>query len=262
MTAPILVTGGTGLLGREVVPLLRAAGHPVRILSRSGGAPAEGVEHVTADLTTGEGVAEAAQDVHTVLHLAGLPKRDGEITRNLVEGLRGAAVEHLIHISVIGVDRVPVRSAIDRGAFGYFAGKAEAERAVEASGIPWTTLRAAQFHEFVQANFAAMARMPIVPAPSGMSAQPVATAEVAARLVELAEGEPAGLVEDLAGPEVLSFTDMLRGYLAATGRRRPVVGLRMPGAAAQAFREGANLAPDRAVGTQTWQQSLALLPAA
>ncbi|WP_114907712.1 SDR family oxidoreductase [Ornithinimicrobium murale] len=256
MTTPILVTGGTGLLGREVVPRLRAAGHTVRILSRGGGTPAEGVEHVIADLASGEGVSAAAQGVHTVLHLAGLPKRDGELTRALVDALRGTDVEHLINISVIGVDRIPVRSAIDRGAFGYFAGKADAEVAVEESGIPWTTLRAAQFHEFLQANFAAMTRLPVVPAPSGMSAQPIATAEVAARLVELVEGEPAGLVEDMAGPEVLTFREMLRGYLAATGRRRPVVDLRLPGAAARAFRDGANLAPDRAVGSQTWHQSL------
>ena len=87
MTTPILVTGGTGLLGREVVPRLRAAGHTVRILSRGGGTPAEGVEHVIADLASGEGVSAAAQSVHTVLHLAGLPKRDGEITRALVDAL-------------------------------------------------------------------------------------------------------------------------------------------------------------------------------
>jgi len=87
--------------------------------------------------------------------------------------------------------------------------------------------------------------------------QPIAGAEVADRLVELTLGAPAGLVDDVAGPEALSMAELLRRYLRATGRRRLLVPVRLPGGAAAAIRDGANLAPDRAVGRQTWDDFLA-----
>jgi len=93
--------------------------------------------------------------------------------------------------------------------------------------------------------------------PSGFRVQPVDAGEVATRLVELALGEPAGLVPDLAGPRVYPIADLLRTYLRASGRRRLVVPVRVPGGAARAMRDGANLAPDRAVGRRTWEEFLA-----
>ena len=108
MTAPILVTGGTGTLGKHVVARLRSAGHEVRILNRANG-----------DLTTGEGVAKAVAGIETIIHCAGTQKGDGEKTRNLVTAARDA--KHLVFISVVGADRVPVRSRVDRAMFGYFA---------------------------------------------------------------------------------------------------------------------------------------------
>jgi len=80
---------------------------------------------------------------------------------------------------------------------------------------------------------------------------------VADRLVELALGGPAGLVADLGGPRVYGLAGLVRGWLGATGRRRPILPVRLPGRAARAFRAGANLAPDRAVGHRTWEEFLA-----
>ena len=141
--------------------------------------------------------------------------------------------------------------------YGYFGAKRAAERVVEGSGVPWTTLRAAQFHEFVLAYAEAAARMPVIPVFAGARFQPVDAAEVAARLVELALGEPAGLVPDHSGPRTYPLDEMVRGYLRATRRRRLLLPVRAPGRAARAFREGANLAPDRAVGVRTWEEFLA-----
>src|SRR5262249_15499195 len=136
MSPTTLVTGGTGLLGSQVVPLLRQAGHTVRVLSRHDREPGDGVEYVAVDLMTGEVLDKALDGVRTVLHLAGGPKGDDVATRNLVQAAeRAGTVEHLVLISVIGADTVPV---------GYFARKAEAERIVAASRIPHTILRAAQ----------------------------------------------------------------------------------------------------------------------
>jgi uncharacterized protein YbjT (DUF2867 family) len=257
MTAPILVTGGTGTLGRQVVPRLRDAGRRVRVLSRSGGEATGGVEHVAGDLATGEGVEAAVAGAEVVLHLAGSARGDEAKARNLVRAARRAGARHLVFISVVGADRIPVTSAVDRAMFGYFAAKRAAEQVIAGSGIPWTTLRATQFQESMLLTVRQLARLPVVPVPAGWRFQPVAAGEVAARLVELALGAPAGLVPDLGGPRTYTLAELARGYLRANGRHRPVLPVWTPGRAARVFRAGANLAPDRAVGRRTWEELLA-----
>jgi uncharacterized protein YbjT (DUF2867 family) len=118
-------------------------------------------------------------------------------------------------------------------------------------------LRAAQFHDLLLTVVQQMAKLPVLPVPSGFRFQPVDAGEVAGRLVELALGAPAGLVPDLAGPRVYGFADLLRGYLRARGKHRMMVPVRIPGKAAGAFRDGANLNPERAVGHRTWEDFLA-----
>jgi uncharacterized protein YbjT (DUF2867 family) len=152
---------------------------------------------------------------------------------------------------------VPVVSRFDRALFGYFATKRAAEDVVARSGIPWTTLRATQFHDLVLMTVRQMARMPVIPVPAGARFQPVDTGEVAARLVELALGEPSGLVPDMAGPRGYGMDELIRSYLRAVGRRRLLVPVRLPGRAARALRAGANLAPEHAVGRRTWEEFLA-----
>ncbi|MUN37622.1 SDR family oxidoreductase [Actinomadura litoris] len=248
MTSTILVTGGTGLLGAQVVPLLRRAGHTVRVLSRHDRGPEDGVRYVAVDLMTGEGLDAALDGVRTVLHLAGGPKGDDVSTRNLVQAARRAgSVDHLVLISVVGADAVPI---------GYFARKAAAEAIVAASGIPYTILRAAQFHELALKTVRAMAKAPVLPAPGGVRWQPVASGDVAARLAELTLGAPAGRVSDLVGPRVYTLEELQRGYLAAVGRRRMRLPIRVPGKIGKAYRSGVNLSLDASVGTRTWEEFL------
>ncbi|MBD0746364.1 SDR family oxidoreductase [Streptomyces sp. CBMA152] len=249
MTSTILVTGGTGTLGKHIVPLLRDADRKVRVLTRHGRAGADGVSYVTGDLLADSGVDEAVAGADVVLHLAGGPKGDAEATANLTRAAARAGVEHLVYISVIGADRVPL---------GWFGSKLEAERAVSSCGVPWTTLRAAQFHDLVFTMVSKMAKLPVVPAPSAVRLQPVDAREVAARLVELALGSPAGLVPDLAGPKVYGMGELARTYLAAVGKRRPLLPVPMPGKAGRAYRAGENLAGEGAVrGQRTWEAFLA-----
>ena len=247
-----LVTGGTGTLGRHVVPLLREAGAEVRILTRQ---MIPG--HLTGDLETGLGLDEALVGVDTVLHLAGSPKNDEQKAAHLVRAAGRARKPHIVYISVVGCERVPVTSAIDRGMFGYFQRKRAAEVVIAESGLPWTTLRATQFHDLAFKTVNGMAKLPVIPVPSGLSWQPIETGEVADRLVELAHGAPAGLVDDIAGPREYGMAEFVRGFLAATGKHRVLLPIRLPGGAARAFREGANLAPDHAVGVRTWEDFLA-----
>jgi uncharacterized protein YbjT (DUF2867 family) len=141
--------------------------------------------------------------------------------------------------------------------FGYFASKLAAERVVADSGLPWTTLRATQFHDLILLVAQQMMKLPVIPVPAGFRFQPVDAGEVAGRLVELALGAPAGLAPDMAGPRVYTVPGLLHPYLRARGKRRPMVPVPLPGKAAHAVRAGANLAPDRAVGRRTWEDFLA-----
>ena len=258
MTSPILVTGGTGRLGRLVVRRLRDAGCNVRVLSRRSHESGEGIEFMTGDLATGEGGIEAAvKGVETIVHCTGSPKGDEDKTRNLVRAASRAGAPHLVYISVVGAERIPVVSGVDRAMFGYFASKRAAEKVVEYSGLPWTTLRATQFHDAMLTVAQQMAKLPVIPVPAGFRFQSVDAGEVAARLVELSLGEPSGLVPDMGGPRVYGVADLIRGYLRATHRHRLIVPVRLPGKAAHAYRAGGNLAPEHAVGHRTWEEFLA-----
>ena len=256
----ILVTGGTGGLGRRVVLRLREAGREVRVLSRRTHDSTDGIEYVLGHLAKDEGVEAAVEGAEVVVHCAGSPrmKEDVAQARNLVRAAQRAGVRHLLNISVVGADRIPVVSGVDRAMFSYFASQLAVERAVADSGLPWTNLRATQFHDgFILFMVQAMAKLPVIPVPAGFRFQPVDAGEVAARLVELTLGPPVGLAPDMAGPKVYEAADLLRGYLKAVRKRRLFVPVRFPGGAARAIRAGANLAPDRAVGRRTWEEFLA-----
>jgi uncharacterized protein YbjT (DUF2867 family) len=248
---PILVTGGTGTLGRQVVARLRDAGREVRVLSRRAGASQDGV---TGDLATGEGLPAAVDHVGTIVHCASNRKGDAQATRNLIQAATqaGESQAHLVYISIVGVDRFPR---------GYFKAKLEAERLVADSGLPWTTLRATQFYELLAKGATRLAKLPVIPVPAGFVVQPVDSGEVATRLAELAQGEPSGRVPDMAGPQILGFADLIRTYLRVTGRRpRPVVPVWTPGIGP--IRAGALYPPpgtQATLGQRTWPDFLAAL---
>jgi uncharacterized protein YbjT (DUF2867 family) len=254
---PVLVTGGTGTLGRHVVPHLQAAGCSVRVLTRRQRAEHDGVHYVTGNLLSGEGIDAAVEGVTAIVHCAGTGTGDATMTQNLVRAVAAQAeTPHLVFISVVGADRVPV-SGIDRLLFFYFQNKLTAEQVVADSGLPWTTLRATQFYDLILLVARGLTKLPLVPVPAGFRFQPVETDEVAARLVELALGAPAGLVPEMAGPRIYGLDELIRSYLAATHRRRSIVSVPLPTRAARAIRDGANLAPEQAVGHRTWEEFLA-----
>ncbi len=199
MTSPILVTGGTGTLGRHVVRHLRGAGREVRVLSRHGGEPEPGVQAVTADLVTGDGVDEAVRGVETIVHCAGNFKGDAAMTANLSRAASKAGAPYLVYISVVGTDRVPV-VGLGRLAFAYFGAKREAERVVADSGLPWTILRATQFYDLFLTVSKALAKLPLAPIPAGFRFQPVDADEVAARTRRTRSRRARGLCAGLRRP--------------------------------------------------------------
>ncbi|MGY6652790.1 SDR family oxidoreductase [Amycolatopsis sp. TRM77291] len=248
MTNPILVTGGTGDLGREVVRRLVAGGRPVRIMSRRPRPADEPNGWARCDLKTGDGLAEAVDGVSAIVHCAStLGRGDEQVTRNLVEAAKRAGGPHLVYISIVGIDVIR---------FFYYDEKLACEKVIEESGLPWTVLRATQFHELVARMSSAQRRLPVTIVPSGFRFQPVSTGDVADRLVALVSGPPSGRAPDLGGPEVRSARDLAEAYQRSAGRRKPIVSLWLPGKAARAFRAGGNLTPENATGAGTFEEFL------
>ncbi|MFI7678054.1 SDR family oxidoreductase [Actinophytocola sp. NPDC049390] len=232
---PILVTGGTGTLGRAVVAELTARGHDVRVLSRRTG----------TDLVTGRGLGEALRGADTVLHLATTlrGRRDVVATRNLVDA--APDVGHLLFVSIAGIDRIPL---------GYYRGKLAAERLV--AQRPHTVLRTTQFHDLIRTLLAGAAKLPIMPVPA-VRAQPIDVRDVATLLADLAAGAPRGRVPDVGGPETKSLRELADDYLRAVGERSPMVSLSFPGKVFRGYREGAHLVPGNPAGTITFTEYLA-----
>src|SRR6185312_2968622 len=130
---PVLVTGGTGTLGSAVVARLRAAGSEPRVLSRKAGPG-----HLVGDLDSGAGLDEAVRGAAVVVHAATRPGHDVAGTERLVAALRRSAPgAHLVYVSIVGVDRVPLP---------YYREKLAVEGVVEGAGAPWTIQRITQFH--------------------------------------------------------------------------------------------------------------------
>ena len=235
----ILVTGGTGTLGRPTVELLRAAGHDVRILSRTAG---QG--RAVGDVTTGEGLTAAFAGIDTVLHLAtSTGSKDPLQTQNVVDASRAAGVTHLIYISIVGVDVVP---------YSYYRAKLASEKVIEESGIPFTILRASQFHAFLRLFIDLQKKMPMIVAIDAPD-QPIAVEEVAARLAELVEGGPSGHVADIAGPEQLQLKDAIATWQRHAGTRKPVWTMPLFGKTIRAFREGHHMTGLPGYGTETFE---------
>lgn len=240
----VLVTGGTGVVGRAVVERLRERGARVRVLTRRPAGPGhpQGDGFVQGDLETGAGLARAVAGVEVIVHCASAadylrPGRDVEQTRRLLAAV-GPARPHLVYISIVGVDRIR---------FGYYRAKLETERLIEESGLPWTVLRTTQFHDLALMFLILLTRLPVALVPRGFQGQPVDTGEVADRLAGLALGPPAGRVPDLGGPRVESTEEMVRRFLTVTGRRRPLLRIPLPGRVAADFRRGGHLLGDGTV---------------
>jgi uncharacterized protein YbjT (DUF2867 family) len=241
MTNRILVAGGTGTLGRVVVDQLLESGAGVRVLSRGRRRHIHSdVEYVCGDLRTGAGLDAAVSGIDTIVQCA-------EHVHQLVAAAKQAGSPHMVYTSIAGIDRVPI---------GLYRRKLSDEQHIADSGLPWTVLRATQFHDLIAVLLRMSAKSPVLALPSGVSFQPVDVREVGDRLARLALGEPAGRAPDFGGPQIRALTDLARSYLAMVGKRRPILPVRLPGRVFRAFRAGGHLAPEHAEGAVTFEQYL------
>jgi uncharacterized protein YbjT (DUF2867 family) len=240
VTVPILVTGGTGTLGRALVPRLRDAGLEHRVLSRR-----DGPGLVSGDLSSGRGIDDAVRGASAIIHLTSGPK---PLTRPLLDAALRHGRPDLVFVSIVGIDRVPL---------GYYREKLAVERMITESGLPWTTVRATQFHDLLDRLFGLLSRAGVLPVLAGGPFQPVDVRDVAGRLVELVAAGPAGRVVEFGGPRVRPMDELARAWPRATGRRRPVLPLRLPGGLARGVRAGGLTTPDHADGLIGFEEYLA-----
>lgn len=230
MTGTVLVTGGTGTLGSVVVQCLLDRGRNVRLLSRRQRPAAHGHGRwFTGDLRSGDGIEQAVGGVDTIVHCATGGRGDLAATRRLVDHAKTAGATHLVYISIVGIEQIPMF---------YYRAKLQAERLISGSGLGWSILRATQFHDLVAAMVSAQRYFPAVVMPAGIRFQPVDVRDVAARLVDLVEHEPQGRVPDFGGPQILAGDHLARAWLNTHGMRRPVVRPRLPGKIVRGVRRG------------------------
>jgi uncharacterized protein YbjT (DUF2867 family) len=249
----VLVAGGTGGLGRLVVQELTNRGLEVRVMSRrpmQSGHAAPDVEVVSGDLSSGDGVAAAVSGVDVVVDAVNATRRAQSVmvtgTRRLLDAAAAAGAAHIVEIGIVGAESIAPLVP-------YYRVKLAQEQVVQAGVVPWSLLRATQFHDFLATMVSGLARLPVLVAP-GIRFQPVDRREVAMALVDAVEAGPAGRLPDVAGPQALPLVDLARIWLQAQGRNQKVVAIPLPTTYGRRLREGALCRPERAVGLLTFSE--------
>lgn len=251
----ILVTGGTGTLGKKFVAEAQKSGFDVRIFSRKT-APAKSDQSIrwfTGDLVSGEGLREAIQDVNAVMHAASNPglKSEGvdiRGTTNLLKAIGDADVNHILYPSIVGIDQIK---------YFYYQNKQQAESLIKDSGIPYTILRGTQFHELIHQVLSGLNHVPFVlPIPKKFQMQTIAARDMAKKLVNFVSAGPAGRAPDFAGPEILTAEEMAETWLKIMNKSKKMVNLPVWGKVARGFREGKVTNPERSTGEITWRDWL------
>ena len=254
----VLITGGTGHLGRDLVSRLKAS-YRARVVARSPGSDPD-VEWMRGDLATGEGIADALAGTQILIHAATLspaarrgffvPKDlwtspsevDREGTARLLDLAAAAGVEHIVYVSIVG---------IDRPRFPYLRRKLEAEYLVRQGPIPWSIARATQFHWLLDRMLGKMARLPIVLLPD-LQMETVDTTDFADYLVESVGQGPAGRLADFGGPEVLTFSEAFDQWSQIRDGSVRTMRVPLPAAATHAAAAMSLSDPTSRHGTITW----------
>ena len=249
----MLVTGGTGALGRATVERLRAAGYEVRVMSRRARSDPG---TVLGDLFSGKGIREALQSVDTIVHAASAtrqPWRYGQVdvegTRRLLGLAAEAGVRHLLYVSIVGMERA--------SGYPYYRYKLRAESVVKAGPVPWSILRAAQFPYLIDLLLRFGSIGPFLFVPRGWKFQVVDIGDVADRIVRAVAEGPRGTLEDFCGPEQLSTEQYASAWLQARRLRKRVVPVLIPGRTSRAFGEGKICCAGPGPGRRTWAEWLA-----
>lgn len=254
----ILITGGTGALGSAMVRELQAGEHTLRIMSRRPAPTNATSEWTTADLITQHGLEASVQDVDVIVHCASATRQltkayqaDVLGTKALMDHARQAGVKHVIYTSIVGIEKID---------FIYFRHKLAAEQIVAASGVPYSIVRIAQFHDFVDLildTFLKMTKwLPFYPMDTRWQFQTIDVCDVALYLHSYVLGNAVGRIPDLVGPQLSRSKEMARLWLQTRSIQKSLVHIPLPFGPFRGFARGDNTLPGEGFGTITWADYL------
>jgi len=247
----VLVTGGTGTLGTAIVKqLIDAKLSPYILTTKPSHLLPIEVKELQADLTDKTGLLNAVSDTNfdTVIHCASNPKNAEDVdvkgTTNLLEVLSNTNCNHLIYISIVGVDQ---------SSYSYYKNKLKVEREIRNSKHPWSILRITQFHDFVLNRIIYSSKDPDTNSlriPKDLKFQSIAVDDVAKYIVSLS---PTMSVTNLGGPQILTIEEMVQAYLEVTNKSCKVESIDIENDFYKIFKSGINLCPFDKIGTVSWE---------
>lgn len=257
----IVITGGSGVLGSALAKKLQEQNLDFLTVSRS----RSKTNHYSqttkvldlpwqyADLRTSEGLDEALTGRDTVFHLASIPKQTNndhpeiKLMQNLLKASKNKGVRHLIYISIVGVDKIPLP---------YYRAKLEAEQILARSGVPYTILRATQFHPFLDAIMGLLLKWPVGLAPKKFKVQPISIEAVVQELIHIGEMEPQHKVLNIGGPEVLNFGEVAKLWQEYHDTSKPVINIPIIGKLMKTVANGGLLCDEKSFDSITWETYL------
>ncbi len=257
----IVITGGSGVLGSALARKLQVQNPDFLTISRSRSktnhySPTTEVPDLPwqyADLLTGEGLDEALTGRDTVFHLASIPRQtnhdhpETKLMQNLLKAAKNKGIWHLIYISIVGVDKIPLP---------YYRAKLEAEQLLQQSGVPYTILRATQFHPFLDAIMGLLLKWPVGLVPKKFKVQPISIESVVQELINIGEMEPQHKVLNIGGPEVLDFGEVAKLWQEYHDTSKPVINIPIIGKLMKTVANGGLLCEETAPDSITWEAYL------
>lgn len=258
----VLVIGGSGVLGSAVVHTLQKeqidfiSGSRNQLKKGSYSAVNQSIDipWTRLDLTIGDGLPEALAGVDTVLHLASAPGKIGReffetvITLNLLKAIRQSDVKHLIYSSIVGVDKIQ---------YSYYRAKRDAEVLIQESKVPYTILRATQFHDLVDFAISKLLSLPVGFVPKKLLDQPIHVDTVSQELYRLAQAGPQQTILNMGGPQVLDAGTMTQRWMKHRNVAKPIIPIPIIGELMKQFATGDHTCAEKAVGSKTWDDYLA-----
>ncbi len=254
--ARILVSGGAGGLGREIVQRLKETTHTVRVMSRASAPVAldKRIEWAQADVENSSGLDEAIKGVDIIVNSMTNPLNTQQVdvdgTRRLLAAARKANVGHVLHISIVGIEQLPN---------DYYKAKVAAEKVVVESGVPYSIWRGTQFHSLLDYYLTALRNSDsaaILSQPPDAQYQLLDTGEAAESLLPYITAAPAGRLPDVGGPQVLTLDTIIRMWLEAQDINRAINYLAEEPLIGEALRQGYGTAPANPYGKITWADYL------
>lgn len=251
----VLITGGTGTLGQELSKQLVERDYVVNILSSKENPDiAYFTNIIQGDLTNPTSLKEAVNSSDIIVHCASNPRNaqavDIEGTKNLLSLLNSNNCKHFIYVSIAGVDKSD---------YPYYQTKYTVEKLIEASGIPYSILRATQFHDLVLYRIIQVFDQGVgkpIQIPANMQFQSIDKKDAAAAIINLVAGQPTYKITTIGGPEVLTLEAMIQPYFTQLGRNEEIEYIEPSMAFHQVFTTGINLCPENSLDGITWEEYL------